>query len=570
MKRYNQAVFLCLLAAGTAFAADRVKTANGVLESTAPPKDGVRSFKGIPFAAAPMGDLRWKGPQPVKNWNDVRNADQFGARCMQRSGGDYWFRSNGMSEDCLYLNVWTPAKPGSGKLPVLVYIFGGGFQNGDGSEYRYDGESMARRGIVVVTVNYRLGIFGFFSHPDLTKESAHHASGNYGMLDQVAALQWVQKNIAEFGGDPKHVTVGGESAGSISVSALMASPISKNLMAAALGESGALISTLPPKPLAETEKDGVTFSEKAGTASIEALRALTADKIMELTAPAGGRGGRGAPGGSEALVPAAGVSFSVNLDGYFLPKTLTQIFEAGEQAKIPLLAGSNSAEQGPNSVLGQSDPTVDNFAAAIRRLYPNHADQVLKVYAPTTPDEVIQVATDLASARFISHGTWKWAELQMKTGGKAVYRYYYARIRPRYLGMPGETASASPGGGAGRGAGQGAVGASGGGRGGRGGAATVARGAAHSAEIQYAMGNLDLDNRYAWDADDHKVSETMQSYFANFIRTLNPNGHRLSEWPAYDAKSGYARMHIDVASKSEPEPDRARYQVLDTIFASQR
>lgn len=569
MKRYSPVLYLALLAAGTAFASDRVKTANGVLEATTPPKDGVRSFKGIPFAAPPVGNLRWKEPQPVKNWTGARNADQFGARCMQRSGGDYWFRSNGMSEDCLYLNVWTPAKPGSGKLPVLVYIFGGGFQNGDGSEYRYDGESMARRGIVVVTVNYRLGIFGFFSHPGLTAESAHHASGNYGMLDQVAALQWVQKNIAAFGGDPKHVTVGGESAGSISVSALMASPISKNLMAAALGESGALISTLPPKPLAETEKDGVTFAGKAGAATVDALRALTADRIMELTAPAGGRGGRGAPG---AAAPSPTLSFSVNLDGYFLPKTLPQIFEAGEQARIPLLAGTNSAEQGPNTVLGQSEPTVENFAAAIRRLYPNNADEVLKVYAPTTPDEVIQAATDLASARFISHGTWKWTELQMKTGGKPVYRYYYSRIRPRYLGMPGETANAGPGfgpfGGSGRGAGRGAGGGSG--RGGRGGAMLVARGAAHSAEIQYALGNLDLDNRYAWDADDHKVSETMQSYFANFIKTFNPNGPGLPEWPDYAAKSGYARMHIDVTSKSEPEPDRARYQVLDTIFASQR
>jgi para-nitrobenzyl esterase len=569
MKRYNQAVCLCLLSASTVFAADspgdKVQTAGGTLESTTVSKEGVRTFRGIPFAAPPVGDLRWKEPQPVKSWTGVRSADQFGARCMQRGGGDYWFRSNGMSEDCLYLNVWTPAKSGTANLPVLVYIFGGGFQNGDGSEYRYDGESMARKGIVVVTVNYRLGIFGFFSHPDLTKESAHHASGNYGMLDQVAALQWVQKNIAAFGGDPKHVTVGGESAGSISVSALMASPLSKNMMAAALGESGALISTLPPKALAETEKDGVTFSQTAGAASIADLRALTADKIMELTAPAGGRG-RGAPGAATAPP----LSFSVNLDGYFLPKTLAQIFEAGEQAKIPLLAGTNSAEQGPNSVLGQSEPTVENFAAAIRRLYPDNADQVLKVYAPTTPDEVIQAATDLASARFISHGTWKWNELQMKTGGKPVYRYYYARIRPRYLGMPGETAGAGPGGGgAGPGGGRGAAGASG--RGGRaGGAAAVARGAAHSAEIQYAMGNLDLDTRYAWDADDHKVSETMQSYFANFIRTFNPNGPGLPEWPAYTAKSDYMRMRLDVTSKAEPEPDRARYQVLDTLFVSQR
>lgn len=542
MKRFHPAIFLCLLAVSTAFAADQVKTANGVLESTAAPKAGVRSFRGIPFAAPPVGNLRWKEPQPVANWTGVRNADQFGARCMQRSGGDYWFRSGGPSEDCLYLNVWTPAKSGSERLPVLVYIFGGGFQNGDGSEYRYDGESMARKGIVAVAVNYRLGIFGFFSHPELTKESVHHASGNYGLLDQVAALQWVQKNIAAFGGDPRHVTVAGESAGSISVSALMASPLSKDLMAGAIGESGALISSLPPKPLADTEKDGAAFAEKAGAASLDALRALTADKIMELTAPAGGRGGRGAPG----------VSFGVNLDGYFLPKTLTRIFEAGEQAKVPLLAGSNSAEQGPNGILGQAEPTVENFTAAIRRLYPNDADQVLKVYAPTTPDEVIQAATDLASARFISHSTWKWAELQIQTGGKPVYRYYYARVRPRYLGMPGETAATGPAGG------------------GRGGAAAVARGAAHSAEIQYAMGNLDLDNRYEWSADDHKVSETMQAYFANFIKTFNPNGSGLPEWPAYSAKTNYLRMHIDVVSKSEPEPDRARYQVLDTIFANQK
>jgi para-nitrobenzyl esterase len=207
-----------------AFAAIRIKTANGVLESSAAPKDRVRSFKGIPFAQPPVGDLRWREPQPVKNWTGTRNADQFGPRCMQRTspGADYWFRSNGMSEDCLYLNVWTPAKSGNVGLPVLGYIFGGGFQNGDGSEPRYDGESMARQGMVAVSVNYRTNVFGFFVHPELTKESPHHAAGNYGLLDQVAALQWVQGNIAAFGGDPKHITIAGESAGSISVSALMA------------------------------------------------------------------------------------------------------------------------------------------------------------------------------------------------------------------------------------------------------------------------------------------------------------------------------------------------------------
>src|SRR5512135_3214629 len=291
MKIPVQPVALCiLLVAGDVFAADQVRIANGVIESTVAAKDGVRSFKGIPFAQPPVGDLRWREPQPVKDWTGVRSADQFGPRCMQRTGpmADYWFRSNGMSEDCLYLNVWTPAKAGSEKLPVLVYIFGGGFQNGDGSEPRYDGESMARHGIVAVSVNYRTNIFGFFVHPELTKESPHHASGDYGLLDQVAALRWVQKNIAAFGGDPKRVTIAGESAGSISVSALMASPLSRKLMAGAIGESGAAISSLPPQPLADLEQNGVKFATTAGAPTLAALRAMTAEQLQDAAAKAQG------------------------------------------------------------------------------------------------------------------------------------------------------------------------------------------------------------------------------------------------------------------------------------------
>ena len=553
MKRLALALLLCGFISASTFAADRVKTANGVVESTAPPRDGVRSFKGIPFAAPPVRELRWKAPQPVKNWKGVRNADKFGARCMQRSGGDYWFRSDQMSEDCLFLNVWTPAKSARERLPVLVYIFGGGFQQGDGSEPRYDGESMARQGIVAVSINYRLGIFGFFSHPDLTEESAHHASGNYGLLDQVAALRWVQKNISAFGGDPRRVTIAGESAGSISVSALMASPLSKDLIAGAIDESGALISTLPPHPLAETEQNGVKFAQTAGVTSIAGLRALTAEKIMELTAPVGGRGAGG---------PAT-ISYGPNLDGYFLPKTLVQIFEAGEQAKVPLLAGSNSAEQGARAVLGQNEATVEGFTAAVHSLYGDNADQILKVYAPTTPEEVVQAATDLASARFIAFGTWKWIELQATNGGKPVYRYYYTRPRPAMIpGRGPAVVAAGAGGRDGR--------ASNGGAGRRGAVATTPRGAAHSAEIQYAMGNLDLDDRYAWDADDRKVSETMFSYFANFIKTGNPNGPGLPDWPTYTANTGYIRMSLGVESKAEPEPDRARYLVLDAIFSAQK
>ncbi len=561
MRRFAQAVSLFLMLAGAVFAADRVKTKNGVLEITTPPKDGVRAFKGVPFAAPPVGDLRWKEPQPVKNWTGTRNADQFGAACMQRPGGDYWHRGAGTSEDCLFLNVWTPGKSGD-KLPVLLYIFGGGFVNGEGSEPRYDGESMARKGIVAISINYRLGIFGFMAHPELSKESAHHASGNYGLLDQVAALRWVRQNIAAFGGDPARVTIAGESAGSISVSALMASPLSKGLIAGAIGESGALISTLPPRSLADTEKDGVRFGEIAGAKSIADLRALPADKVMELLPQPGGRGGRGSDAAPAGPPPAPPLSFTPNIDGYFLPKPLTEIFHAGEQAKVPLLAGTNSEEQNARSVLGQNEPTVEGFKAAIQRLYGDHADQVLKVYAPSTPEEVMQAATDLATARFIAHGTWKWTELQAANSGKPVYRYFYTKVRPATIPGRGPAPAASAGGrgpdAGGRGAGSGR---------GRG-APPAPRGAGHSVEIQYAMGNLDLDDRYAWDADDRKVSQTMQSYFANFVKTGNPNGPGLPEWPTYNAQTGYLRERIGVETKSEPEPDRERYQVLDAMLAN--
>ncbi len=525
-------------AAQPSFAADRVKTANGIVESTAAPTDGVRAFKGIPFGQPPVGDLRWREPQPVKNWSGVRNADQFGPRCMQRTspGSDYWFRSNGMSEDCLYLNVWTAAKSDREKLPVLVYIFGGGFQNGDGSEPRYDGESMARKGMVAVSVNYRTNIFGFFVHPELTKESPHHAAGNYGLLDQVAALRWVQKNIAAFGGDPKRVTIAGESAGSISVSALMASPLSRGLIAGAIGESGAMISSLPPQPLSEGEQTGVKFGTAAGANTLAALRAMTAEQIQE------------------ALGKAQGLRFSSALDGYFLPKTLTEIFEAGEQAKVPLLAGSNTQEQAPRSVLGNGEPTPETLAAAIKRFYGDKADDILKAYAATNTDEVYEAAAHLASARFISHSTWKWTELQMKTGGKPVYRYLYARPRPAYLGMPGQPAPAGPG-----------RGASAAGRGPQ--QPAGPRGASHSAEIQYAMGNLDLDKRYSWEPADYAVSKVMQAYFVNFIKTGNPNAPGLPEWPAYRADSNYQRMRIDAETHAEPEAHRDRYLALDAAAA---
>jgi para-nitrobenzyl esterase len=537
------AMVFALGVARTAAAADQVKTANGIVESTTAPEQGVRSFKGIPFAQPPVGDFRWREPQPVKNWTGVRNADKFGPTCMQRvnANSDYWFRGDGMGEDCLYLNVWTPAKSANEKLPVLVYIFGGGYQNGDGSEPRYDGERMARKGIIAVSLNYRTNLFGFFVHPELTKESPNHASGNYGLLDQLAALQWVQKNIAAFGGDPKRVTIAGESAGSISVSAQMASPLAKGLIAGAICESGAAIASLPPRPLAEAEADGVKFATAAAADSIAALRKLTPQQLYEI------------------MGKAQGVRFSTVMDGYFLPKTLTAIALAGEQAKVPLLAGTNTEEQGARSVLAGGDPTPETLANAIKKFYGDKAEPVLKAYAATTTDEVYEAAMHLASARFISYGTWKWSELHVQTSGKPVYRYLYARVRPAYLGMPGQPPPPAPGA-----APAGAAGAAAG----RGGAPQPQgpRGAAHSAEIQYAMGNLDLDKRYAWEPVDFEISKLMQTYFINFIKTGNPNGTGLPEWPSYKPETNYQRMRIAEKSAAEPEAHRDRYLALDTVI----
>lgn len=244
-------------------AAGQVRTESGAVEGATSADGKIQIFKGIPFAAPPVGPLRWKEPQPVAPWQGVRKATDFGPRCMQGNVfGDMAFRDSGPSEDCLHLNVWTPKTSASAKLPVMVWIYGGGFQAGATSEGRQDGENLAHKGVVVVSMNYRLGVFGFFSHPELTKESPHHASGNYGLLDQAAALEWVHKNIAAFGGDPDNVTIFGESAGSFSVCAQMASPHSKNLIAKAIGESGAFFGrTLTAKSLADSEKAGVEFAQ---------------------------------------------------------------------------------------------------------------------------------------------------------------------------------------------------------------------------------------------------------------------------------------------------------------------
>lgn len=508
----------------------QVKTANGILEGTN--ESGIRSFKGVPFAQPPIGDLRWKEPQPVKNWEGVRKADKFGPRAMQRAlFGDMGFRSNGVNEDCLYLNIWTPARSGNERLPVMVYFYGGGLMAGDGSEPRYDGESMSRNGIVAITVNYRLTVFGFFAHPELTKESPHHSSGNYGLLDQKAALQWVQQNVAAFGGDPKKVTIAGESAGSLSVSALMASPLSKNLIAGAIGESGSLLGTLPPVPLAEAEELGSKFASSIGANSLAALRAMSAAEILEATA--------------KPTTP----RFPVTIDGYFFPKSPEQIYASGEQAHVPLLVGWNSEEMNYRFIMGQDKPTKDNYTKTVQKLYGERAGEALKLYDGATDEEVENVATALAADRFIGYSTWKWSDLQSKTGGKPVYRYLYSRARPKMRAEMGNVTAGLAGG---------VVKSSDSTP-----KAPPARGAVHSAEIEYALGNLPTNRTYDWQPEDYKVSEIMQAYFANFIKTGNPNGLGLPIWPAAGSSGTVQVMNIDVNTRAEPEKNRGRYLFLD-------
>lgn len=508
---------------------------NGAIEGNYDTKTGVQTYFGIPFAKPPVGELRWKAPQPADNWKGVKQTKQFGPRPMQTVVfGDMNSRSNGVSEDCLYLNVWTPAKRNTKDLPVLVYFYGGGNVAGDASEPRYDGESMAKKGVVVVTCNYRLNIFGFLIHPELTAEAPYKASGNYGMLDQSAALKWVQKNIAAFGGDPKKVTIAGESAGSIGVSCQMASPLSRNLIAGAIGESGAGINpTMAPVPLAEGEKQGVEFLQKAGVKSIKELRAMSTREIYEI------------------YNESRRFGFPIVIDNYFLPKTLPQIFAAKEQAQVPLLVGWNSAEI-PGQAFMQGQPyKEENYVARVKKEYPTDFEEVLKLYPHGSEKEIELSATALAADRFISYSTWKWFDLHRNNSSQPVYRYLYSKLRPDLVdkslasGLAGGTVRAD--------------------------ANTPkppkAVGAPHACEIEYAMGNLHLVKEYAWTADDFKVSDTMLNYFTNFVKTGNPNGGKLPDWKA--AKAGESTppvMILDVESRTESAKDDARYLFLDKAY----
>ena len=479
----------------------------------------VQIFRGVPYAKPPVGDLRWREPRPAASWQGVRAADQFGPRCMQRHmWDDMFFRSPKADEDCPYLNVWTPAnlgKAASAKLPVLVYIYGGGFVAGTSDEPRYDDAAMAAHGIVVVTVNYRLGIFGFFAHPQLTGESPHHASGNYGLLDQAAALAWVRRNIAAFGGDPKHITVGGESAGSMSVSAMMVSPLTRNLFVGAIGESGSALPPFHPLTLADAEKKGMDFAESLQVPTLAMLRAIPADKLL-------------------SVQDFQGAHWGPDIDGYYLTEPPEATYAAGKAAKAASLIGSNSQEGGAGAILGDTPPTIANYQAGLQKKYSADADRLFQLYPAASDADVRRAATELASDAFIAASTWNWFDHQRRSGWPTYY-YYYTHVRPQ----PTAYKATGP----------------------------AAYGALHSAEIEYALGNLDANPAYAWTDDDRKVSATMSGYWANFIKTGNPNGGDLPLWPQAPADAGQIqRQVIDVDTHRAAFPEQARYPEVVSIL----
>jgi para-nitrobenzyl esterase len=514
-----------LLAAGAA--AEQVETKAGIVEGFRA-DSGVRVFRGIPYAAPPVGDLRWRPPEPVAPWKGVRPATEFGARCAQnRVFDDMVFRDEN-SEDCLYLNVWTPARSTDEALPVMVWIYGGGFQGGSASEPRQDGERLVRKGVVVVSMNYRLGLFGFLAHPELTKESEHGASGNYGLMDQTAALRWVQANVARFGGDPGNVTIFGESAGSFSVSAQMATPLARGLVHKAIGESGAFFrmgdqSPLATLSLAASETAGAEWAASIGKDSLVELRAASTGDLLEAVAE-------------------SKKWFAPNVDGHFFPKDALEIYAAGEQAHVPLLAGWNRDEVRAGVVLGPEKVTAEGFVARTKEQFGEAADALLKVYPAGSDAEALESASALAGDLFIGYSTWKWIEMHRDPGEAPVYRYSFDRKIPV---APGTKVGGKP-------------------------ATAEDIGARHAGEIEYVFGALDSLADVPWEESDRDLSDLMMAYWSNFARTGNPNAPGLPDWPLYEGGPAGTIMHLDVISEARPDTTRARYETLDALASSSR
>lgn len=517
-----------------------VKTSYGILEGL--DISGIKTFKGVPFAAPPTGDNRWREPQPLQPWQGIRECHDYAPDPMQEPiFGDMNFGADSISEDCLYLNIWTPAITMNEKLPVLIYFNGGGLMAGSGSEPRYAGMAMARHGMICVTANYREGIFGFFAHPELSKETPYKGSGNYGFLDQQAAIRWVHENVSLFGGDPERITIAGESAGSMSVSALMASPLSRGLFAQAIGSSGSVIADKRVKSLAEAEKAGVDMMRRMGYKNVKEMRKVPAEVLMK-----------------QANVRNVPV---YNIDNHFLTEQPFATYAAGRQMRVPLLVGGNSLEMSPAAYFGYitmsgREITMEDIAKTASGMFGDNTDEMLSLYGITAPDDIYkQPGIDLCGDLFLAYSTWRWGNIHNATSGQPVYRYLYSRERPKMM-IEGKVAGLA------------------GGVKDKTEAEEVVEnkipeihGAVHSADIEYAMGNLPTNRVYDWQPEDYMVSDIFMGYYANFVKTGNPNGIGLPQWLPLDNSDSPGFMVIDVKTRMEKDAGaERRYRRMNEIF----
>ncbi len=484
--------------------------------------DGIVSFKGIPFAAPPLGALRWRPPQPVRPWAGVRMADRFGPSCMQDPSITRLFGAPpALGEDCLYLNVWTPARPARERLPVMVWIYGGGFAAGMTSAPAYDGTQLARKGVVLVSIAYRLGAFGFLADPELSAESPHHVSGNYGLLDMIAALKWVRANIERFGGDPARVTIFGESAGGVAVSMLAASPLAKGLFQRAISESGG--SMAPARfgretgenvpALASAEMAGRRFLARLGVRDIAAARALPADAI------------------EKAQGPGLGGGFWPVFDGYVLPGDEYDLYRESRFNDTPILVGTNADE---GRAFAASGVTPQQLEAEVRAGFGKDARAILAAYPHATNAEAEQSARDIRRDSMFAWNTWAWALLQSEKGKGRAYLYYFDRRSPQ-----------------------------------------APLGPSHGAEIGYVFGTLGGPGggpaglRGPPGPADRALSDLIQSFWVNFAKTGDPNGPGLPVWPAFIVSSQQA-MFLDEHAGAHPVPNMRQIRTLDGYFALRR
>ena len=479
----------CVLAAANlanAGAAPQVPTESGAISGVS--ASGLTVFKGVPFAAPPVGDLRWRPPMPAAPWTGTRKADAFAPACMQTGVSMPGETPPAVSEDCLYLNIWTPADSSPGQLPVLVWIYGGGYINGSAAMPLYWGDRLATKGVIVVTIAYRLGPLGFLALPELTRESAHHSSGNYGLLDQIAALEWVHRNIAAFGGDPKCVTIAGQSSGSISVSILMASPLAKGLFQRAIGESGGLFEPLQLGPkflLANAERDGEKYAASLGAPSLKELRRLPAS---QLTGNAGG-------------------TVHAVIEPYVLPASPYEAFTAGRQNDVPLLIGSNAEEA--RAMVDVSHETAATFSSDLERSVGQLPPALVAAYPHATDEQAKQAQLGLERDLRFGWDMWAWARLQAGTGRHPVFYYSFQQQPPFPAGS-----------------------------------VYAGWGASHFAELWYVFDHLD-QSAWNWTAGDRKLAGEMSSYWVNFAKSGDPNGPGLPTWPAFTAVDGKVQYLAD-------------------------